>query len=111
MLPIQVDQVRALSQSEGLFDHEIADRMGCHRTTVTRCRLRYGIPHTNLANRRDKIQTCKRCGQQDLIYRKDRILKYCGSCRDTIEDERREKKHLRDGNKSKKHSEGMLLTS
>ena len=113
MLPIQVDQIREFSQSEGLYDREIAERMGCHRVTVTRYRMRYGIPYTNLANRRDKVQTCKAdgCGQVTMLRRKQRIHKYCQSCQESVREQRRELKRLRSRIKTKKHSEGMLKDS
>jgi hypothetical protein len=105
-----VEKVRVLSQERGLFDHEIADELGCHRVTVTRCRERHGIPRPKLENRADKQQICKECGHVDYIKRKQHIHRYCTSCRKKKAAALKEKKraYMRAYDKKKKHSEGML---
>lgn len=92
--PVSADEIRRLSQEEGLIDREIAEVIGCHRVTVSRIRLRDNIPRPNLANRKDKEQVCKRCGKSELIRRKTRLLKYCDDCRVIHVEECKEKKRL-----------------
>lgn len=92
--PISAEQIRDLSQREGLIDREIAERLGCHRVTVTRIRLRDNIPRPNLNNRHDKEQVCKLCGKVELLQRKHRIKKYCADCKKISDAQRSEKKRI-----------------
>lgn len=94
MVAISKESVRELSQDEGLFDHEIAGILQCHRVSVARIRNKYGIPRPNLLNRKDKIQVCKKCGIQGVLRRKERIRKYCPSCQRIRNEERKEQKRL-----------------
>lgn len=74
------EQVRHLSQEEGLKDHEIAAALGCSRATVNRTRQQAEIPTVNLRNRKDKACVCLGCRQEYLIRRKERRQKYCPTC-------------------------------
>jgi hypothetical protein len=75
------DDVRRLSQEEGLFDREIAEKLDTYRVKVSRCRQKHNIPRPNLNNRRDKQHRCKRCGRIKLIRRKEKCMDwYCDSC-------------------------------
>jgi hypothetical protein len=87
-----VSEVKRLSQEEGLFDSEIAELFGCHRTTITRCRERNSIPRPNLLNRKDKQQTCRRCKTVTYIRRHERRSAYCPDCKEIRLQERAEQK-------------------
>ena len=91
---VSVDEVRRLSQEEGLVDKEIADAIGCHRVTITRLRSKYDIPRPNLLNRKDKKQECKKCGEIKYIRRKERVRHYCLSCKNEQIALRREKNKI-----------------
>lgn len=86
------DDVRRLSQDEGLFDHEIADQLNTYRVKVTRSRQKNNIPRPNLANRKDKEHRCRRCGEVHLIRRKDRAQGYCDTCKPLAREELLERK-------------------
>lgn len=108
MIPDIIERVWFYSQTEGMYDREIAEILGCHRVTVTRTRVSHNIPRPNFNNRRDKEQVCKRCSQVTLIRRCERKLKHCPHCRQTIREERLQKKRQRWQDNKKKHSAGML---
>lgn len=91
---VDVDEIRRLSQEEGYIDSEIADVLGCHRVTVTRLRHKHNIPRPNLLNRKDKKQTCKKCGREELIRRRERVRKYCFPCQNEQSAARRHKNKL-----------------
>lgn len=101
MLPYFVREVERLSQQEGLYDQEIAEMMGCHRTTITRCREKHNIPRANLSNRRDKKQVCRNpeCGKEEWIRRNQYVSKFCSLCkelrRQQILEKKRERERLR----------------
>ena len=105
-----INRIRYLSQELGLFDDEIAEQMDVHRVTVNRVRIKHNIPRPNLSNRVDKKQVCKRCGQVDLIPRHVRRRNLCVLCKSDSLQELQQKKrdYMRDYNKIKKHSAGML---
>lgn len=84
MIPLVVEEIRRLSQEEGLTDGEIAERLGLSRATVNRARQKYGIPRANLQERRDKEYVCNRCGQTVVIKRKERRQKYCPTCKPIV---------------------------
>lgn len=81
MVPYLVEQVRHLSQNEGLSDEEIAKQLGCSRATVNRTRKNHNIPLANLENRKDKSYTCVACNETIVIARKERKKRYCPECR------------------------------
>jgi len=92
MIDFVAEEIRRLSQEEGLHDSEIAERLGISRITVNRARKAYDIPRANLSNRKDKLSVCKRCGKETLIARKERRQKYCEECKKIIAEETRAKK-------------------
>lgn len=84
MVPYLVDEIKRLSQQEGLGDKEIADVLGCSRATVNRARRTYKIPTANLDNRKDKEYTCTFCEKVVVIARKERKKRYCDDCREQL---------------------------
>ncbi len=52
--PIIVNEIRRLSQEEGLKDREIADIIKYNRVSVQRIRKENGIPTYNKAKRKGK---------------------------------------------------------
>lgn len=84
MLPYNIEQIKQLSQDEGLSDKEIADVLGCSRATVNRARQHTGIPTANLNNRKDKKYVCHFCKKEVVIRRKERKKKYCPECREDL---------------------------
>lgn len=75
-----VKEIVRLSQDEGLHEHEIAEEIGCGRSTVARYRKKYDIPKANLSNRKDKIFYCCRCGKKVVIRRFEKKRLYCEEC-------------------------------
>lgn len=73
------EEIRRLSQDEGMKDIEIGLMLGIHRTTVTRTRITYEIPRANLSNRKDKLMTCRKCTGRFIIRRKEKIY-ICKGC-------------------------------
>lgn len=87
-----VDEVRRLSQEEGLRDKEIAEILGMGYYTVWRIRKLNGIPKANLKMRKDKKYVCKRCGAEYVVRRCERRPRYCEMCRGVIKQEKIEKR-------------------
>jgi len=85
MLYMGVEEIRRLSQDEGLIDKEISTILGIHRVTVTRIRKKHEIPVARLKNRKDKIIHCTKCGQTFIIRRKER-RRACDSCLSVVSD-------------------------
>ena len=83
-LPCVVDEIRRLSQQEGMNDSEIADYLGCSRATVNRTRKQHNIPKANLINRQDKRFRCGGCGKETLIRRGAPRRLYCKDCEDAL---------------------------
>lgn len=79
-MAISKDDVKRLSQDEGLFDKEIADKLHCTRVTVTRIRQKNDIPSANLSNRKDKRYVCMKCGTTVYIRRSEKKQIYCPKC-------------------------------
>lgn len=84
MATFVVQEIRRLSQEEGLSDTEIARILGCARATVNRTRLANNIPTANLRNRKDKTYTCRACNSIVVIPRKKRKKHYCDDCREEL---------------------------
>lgn len=74
------EEIRRLSQDEGMKDIEIALMLGIHRTTVTRVRIANDIPRAKVINRKDKRLTCNQCGERYIVRRWERIYR-CPTCR------------------------------
>lgn len=85
MLYMGIEEIRRLSQDEGLIDKEIATILGIHRVTVTRIRKQNDIPKAWLSNRKDKISHCTKCGKTFIIRRKERI-RVCTECTTLVSD-------------------------
>lgn len=85
MLYMGIEEIRRLSQDEGLIDKEIAKILGIHRVTVTRIRKQNDIARADLLNRKDKISYCTKCGKTFIIRRKERI-RVCTECTRLISD-------------------------
>ena len=72
MIPIVIKEIERLSQEEGLYDVEIADKLGIHRVTISNVRKKYNIPAANTGNRYDKKVICTKCNKEFIIRRRER---------------------------------------
>lgn len=80
-----IDEIRRLSQDEGLNDREIGEALGgIPRVTITRIRSRNDIPRCCKDNRRDKTYVCLNCKKTIYIRRKDRRQGFCPDCQKLI---------------------------
>ncbi len=79
-----VDEIRRLSQDEGLNDREIGDKLDIPRVTITRIRSRHNIPRCCKDNKMDKTYVCLNCHQTIYIRRKDRRQAFCPACQQLI---------------------------
>lgn len=82
--PIIVNEIRRLSQEEGLRDAEIADIIKYNRVSIQRIRQDYNIPTYNIQNRRDKDCVCPQCGNHYLIRRCEKPGICCPDCEQTM---------------------------
>lgn len=80
--PIIVNEIRRLSQEEGLKDSEIADIIKYNRVSIQRIRQENGIPTYNKDVRKDKKVICPQCGQDYLIRRNEKPGICCPKCKD-----------------------------
>lgn len=78
--PVIVNEIRRLSQEEGLKDAEIADIIQYNRVSVQRIRNEYGIPTYNKAVRKDKATRCPMCGHDYFIRRNEKPGICCPEC-------------------------------
>lgn len=78
--PIIIEEIRRLSQDEGLRDGEIADIIKYHRVTVQRIRESNNIPTYNIENRKDKEEICPQCGKHYMIRRCEKAKIGCPEC-------------------------------
>ena len=83
MLGLGVEEVRRLSQDEGLKDHEVATLLGVSRLTVLRTRKKHNIPSANLKNRKDKVSYCNRCKKAFIIRRGEKSRR-CPQCTEEL---------------------------
>ena len=60
--PIIINEIRRLSQEEGLKDDEIADIIKYNRVSIQRIRNENNIPTYNKEMRKDKKVICPQCG-------------------------------------------------
>lgn len=79
MLDIGVEEIRRLSQEEGMTDKEIAGILGVHRVTVNRIRNQNDIPKAKFINRQDKLVYCTICRKPFIIRRRERKYR-CSEC-------------------------------
>jgi hypothetical protein len=78
--PIIVNEIRRLSQEEGLKDSEIADIIKYNRVSVQRIRQENGIPTYNKDVRKDKKVICPQCGNDYFIRRNEKPGICCSKC-------------------------------
>lgn len=78
--PIIVNEIRRLSQEEGLKDSEIADIIKYNRVSVQRIRNENNIPTYNKEMRKDKDIICPQCGNHYFIRRNEKPGICCPNC-------------------------------
>lgn len=78
--PIIVNEIRRLSQEEGLKDSEIADIIKYNRVSIQRIRNEHNIPTYNKDVRKDKKVICPQCGGNYLIRRNEKPGICCPKC-------------------------------
>lgn len=78
--PIIVNEIRRLSQEEGLKDSEIADIIKYNRVSIQRIRNEHDIPTYNKDVRKDKKVICPQCGGNYLIRRNEKPGICCPKC-------------------------------
>ena len=78
--PIIVNEIRRLSQEEGLKDSEIADIIKYNRVSIQRIRNEHNIPTYNKNVRKDKKVICPQCGGDYLIRRNEKPGICCPKC-------------------------------
>lgn len=79
-----VDEIRRLSQDEGLTDEEISEKIGYTRVHIARIRKEYNIPKRNIGNRKDKPWKCPICKQVTYIRRNQSGAICCDECAEVI---------------------------
>lgn len=84
--PIIVNEIRRLSQEEGLKDGEIAEIIQYNRVTVQKIRKEHGIPTYNKNNRKDKEVICPSCGRTYYIRRHEHEGICCPDCAKIVEE-------------------------
>lgn len=77
---IIVDEIKRLSQEEGLKDNEIAEIIGYHKVSIARIRKEYGIPKCIMSNRKDKEVVCPLCHKKYFIRRNEKYGIGCPQC-------------------------------
>lgn len=80
-----IDEIRRLSQEEGLNDREIAAKLECCRGTITRVRNKYDIKKCDLKNKKDKSFVCCLCNKEIHIRRKELGEFICKDCKDKLD--------------------------
>ena len=78
--PIIVNEIRRLSQEEGLKDSEIADIIKYNRVSIQRIRNENNIPTYNKDVRKDKKVICPQCGDDYFIRRNEKPGICCPKC-------------------------------
>lgn len=78
--PIIINEIRRLSQEEGLKDSEIADIIKYNRVSVQRIRQENNIPTYNKNMRKDKEVLCPQCAKHYLIRRNEKPGICCPDC-------------------------------
>ena len=84
--PIIVNEIRRLSQEEGLKDSEIADIIKYNRVSIQRIRNEHNIPTYNKDVRKDKKVICPQCGGNYLIRRNEKPGICCPKCAEIAND-------------------------
>lgn len=75
-----IEQIRRLSQEEGLNDFEIGEQLGYARGSIQRIRRTYNIPVANKENRKDKSCKCMKCDKTFYIRRHESNKIFCPEC-------------------------------
>jgi len=75
-----VEQIRRMSQEEGLSDSEIGEQLGYARVSVQRIRKTNNIPIANRENRKDKPCKCMKCDKEFFIKRNESDKIFCPEC-------------------------------
>ena len=88
--PIIVNEIRRLSQEEGLKDSEIADIIKYNRVSIQRIRQDNGIPTYNKDVRKDKKVVCPQCGEDYFIRRYEKPKVCCYKCEEIMNQKIRE---------------------
>ena len=78
--PVIVNEIRRLSQEEGLKDSEIADIIKYNRVSIQRIRNENNIPTYNMDVRKDKKVICPQCCGEYLIRRNEKPGICCPKC-------------------------------
>lgn len=78
--PLIVNEIRRLSQEEGLKDTEIAEIIQYNRVSIQRIRKDNNIPTYNKDNRKDKQVTCPNCKRRYYIRRCELPKICCPDC-------------------------------
>ena len=78
--PIIVNEIRRLSQEEGLKDAEIADIIKYNRVSIQRIRNEHNIPTYNKDMRKDKRAVCPQCGNEYFIRSIEKPGICCPKC-------------------------------
>lgn len=76
---IIVDQVRKMSQEEGMTDQEIGNKLGYSRVQIARIRKENNIPKSNFSYRKDDPVKCMRCGGI-FLKRRNEVKMFCPDC-------------------------------
>lgn len=82
--PIIVNEIRRLSQEEGLKDSEIADIIKYNRVSIQRIRAEHGIPTYNIERRKDKKVICPQCCNEYFIRRNEKPGICCSDCMESL---------------------------
>ena len=78
--PVIINEIRRLSQEEGLKDSEIADIIKYNRVSVQRIRNENNIPTYNKERRQDKDVVCPQCFKHYFIRRCEKPSICCPEC-------------------------------
>jgi hypothetical protein len=82
--PIIINEIRRLSQEEGLKDAEIAEIIKYNRVSVQKIRKENNIPVYNKDVRKDKAVVCPNCNSTYYIRRNEQPKICCPACELTL---------------------------
>ena len=85
--PVIINEIRRLSQEEGLNDSEISDIIQYNRVSIQKIRKDNNIPVYNKNMRKDKIAVCPRCKATYYIRRCEEPGICCPACASIINNE------------------------
>lgn len=84
-----VNEIRRLSQEEGLNDIEVGSRLGYARGSVQRIRRQNGIPKNDVSKRKDKPCMCMKCEKIFHIRRCESDKIVCLECEEQLNTQER----------------------